>query len=72
MPNLYINGNRTGFNRVIITRLSKHPPRPKGYSPYFLSYPSAGYITAILVTGLVYSPTNVLNFTFLTRPSCSG
>ena len=34
------------------------------------SYPSAGYITAILVMGLSYSPVRVLTFTLLTFPSC--
>ena len=36
------------------------------------SYPSAGYITAIFVMGLSYSPVRVLTFTFLTFPSFPG
>ena len=53
----------------IYTRLSKHPARPKECGSYASSpYPSTGYTTATLVTGHVYSPSGVFNFTFLIRP----
>ena len=47
----------------------------KGRSPFHSaqqSYPSAGQIIAILVTGLRYSDSAVFTFTFLTRPSGPG
>ena len=75
--NLSIRGNAYLINETFSAPISPYPtwrsPYPTCNQPIFLqSCPSAGYITAIFVTGRLYSPAGVFTFTLRTRPSVPG